>query len=69
MNVCRSQRWAATLLMFVAGGALLGCSGRKQVPFGLKDAGPDASEATGAAGDEESPAELPVGQVLSLIHI
>lgn len=63
MNVCRSQRWAATLLMFVAGGALLGCSGRKQVPFGLKDAGPDASEAASPTGEELGKAKLPVGRV------
>ena len=59
MSMCRSQGWAALLVVLVASGALFGCSGRKQVPFGLDDAG---------AAEEESPeeaveaAELPVGQ-------
>lgn len=60
MNVCRSQCWAATLLMFVTGGLLLGCSGRKQVPFGLKDAGSDSAKAPDEA--QEGDPELPVGQ-------
>ncbi|MBW1759936.1 MAG: hypothetical protein JRG67_07915 [Deltaproteobacteria bacterium] len=62
MNVCRSQRWAAALVMFLAGGllagALGGCSGRKQVPFGLQDAGAPV-ELEAETG--EAVAELPVG--------
>ncbi len=46
MNPCRSQCRAAVLLILVAGGLVWGCSGRKQVPFGLEDAGRDASEPT-----------------------
>ncbi len=60
MNLCRSQRRAAVLLMFVAGALIWGCSGRKQVPFGLRDAGPDAGEP--ATGVEEGAPELPVGE-------
>ena len=58
MNGCRSQRWAAVLVMFVAGALLAGCSSRKQVPFGLQDAG--ATVVPEAEG-EEAAAELPVG--------
>lgn len=62
MNVCRTQWWAAALLMFLFGGPLAGtlggCSGRKQVPFGLQDAGAPA-ELTSETG--EAVAELPVG--------
>jgi hypothetical protein len=58
MNVRGSQRWAAALVVFLAGGLAGGCSGRKQVPFGLQDAGaPTELEAEG----EEGAAELPVG--------
>jgi len=46
--------------MFVAVGLIWGCSGRKQVPFGLQDAGPSSAEP--AADTEEGAAELPVGQ-------
>ncbi len=70
MNVCRSQRWAAALVMFLAGvllgGGLLGggllsaCSGRKQVPFGLEDAETPSTEP--AAETDEGEAELPVGE-------
>jgi len=60
MNLCRSQRRAAVLLMLVAGGLIWGCSGRKQVPFGLKDAGGDSSEP--ATGVEDEAPELPVGE-------
>ncbi|RLB50159.1 MAG: hypothetical protein DRH23_05015 [Deltaproteobacteria bacterium] len=56
MNGCRSQRWAAVLVMFLAGALLGGCSSRKQVPFGLQDAG-----ATAVPEGEEAAAELPVG--------
>ena len=54
MNLCRSQRWAAVLLMLVAGGLIWGCSGRKQVPFGLKDAGRDSSEPATGVEDESA---------------
>jgi hypothetical protein len=60
MNVCRSQRWAAVLVMFLAGVLVAGCSGRKQVPFGLQDAGaPTELE----VDSEEGAAELPVGTI------
>jgi len=58
MNVCRSQRWGAALVMFLAGALVGGCSGRKQVPFGLQDAGAP-TELT--AETQEGAAELPVG--------
>jgi hypothetical protein len=58
MNVCRSQRWGAVLVMFLASALVGGCSGRKQVPFGLQDAGAP-TELT--AETEEGAAELPVG--------
>ena len=58
MNVCQSQQWAAVLVMFLAGVLVGGCSGRKQVPFGLQDAGaPTELETEG----EEGAAKLPVG--------
>ncbi len=58
MNVCRSQRRALALVVFLAGALAAGCSGRKQVPFGLKDAGTTVEpEAPG----EEGATELPVG--------
>ena len=46
--------------MLVTGGLIWGCSGRKQVPFGLEDAGPDASEP--ATEVEEGAPELLVGE-------
>jgi hypothetical protein len=58
MNVCRSQRWGAVLVMFLASALVGGCSGRKQVPFGLQDASAP-TELT--AETEEGAAELPVG--------
>jgi len=60
MNVCRSQRWGAALVVFVFGGLLWGCSGRKQVPFGLQDAGADSTESTEETA--EGAAEQPVGE-------
>ena len=65
MKQCRSQRWVAVPLVFVAGGLLLGglvggCSGRKQVPFGLQDAGQDSSAPAADLGEEA--AALPVGE-------
>ncbi len=64
MNVCRSQRWGAALVVVFAGGLLLGgllsgCSGRKQVPFGLQDAGASTESAD---EPEEGAPQLPVGQ-------
>jgi hypothetical protein len=58
MNVCQSQQWAAVLVMFVAVVLVGGCSGRKQVPFGLQDAGAPTELETES---EEGAAELPVG--------
>ena len=47
------------LVVWIASGLLLGCSGRKQVPFGLGDAG--ATEEEPPATEEDAP-ELPVGE-------
>ena len=58
MNVYRSQPWGAALVMFLAGALVGGCSGRKQVPFGLQDADTPTEL---AATPEESITELPVG--------
>lgn len=58
MSMCRSQGWAATLIMFVAAGAMTGCSGRKQVPFGLEDE--DSAEQEAPEETLEA-LELPVG--------
>ena len=58
MNVYRSQRWGAALVIFLAGSLVGGCSGRKQVPFGLQDADTPTEL---AATPEESITELPVG--------
>ena len=65
MSVCRSQRWTAILGMCLCGGLvgstlLSGCTGRKQVPFGLQDAGTASTEPAEEAA--EAAAELPVGQ-------
>lgn len=40
MSMCGAQRWAATLVIWVAIGTLLGCTSKKQVPFGLEDPEP-----------------------------
>ena len=58
MNACRSQRWAAALIMCLVGGLLWGCKGRKQVPFGLQDA---AVPIERDAGIDEDAAVLPIG--------
>jgi hypothetical protein len=58
MNVCQSQQWAVVLVMLLAGALVTGCSGRKQVPFGLQDAGAPTELETES---EEGAAELPVG--------
>jgi hypothetical protein len=58
MNVSGSQRCAAVLVTFLAGALVAGCSSRKQVPFGLQDAG---ATAVPEAESEEAAAELPVG--------
>jgi len=60
MNLCRSQRGAAAVLMCVATALSWGCSGRKQVPFGLEDAGSASAEPT--AETEEGAAEQPIGR-------
>jgi len=56
----RSKRLVAWVLPVLAGAILSGCSGRKQVPFGLKDAGAPEVEAVDESADEAG--ELPVGQ-------
>lgn len=63
--MCRSQEWAVALLVFFVGGSLAlgpigGCSGRKQVPFGLKDAG--AANSDSVEAPDEATDELPEGQ-------
>lgn len=62
MSMCRSQGWAAMLAMFVAAVTIAGCSGRKQVPFGLEDAG--SSEVQPEEPTTEAP-ELPVGETFA----
>ena len=57
MIACRPQRGAAALA-FVVAFAMSACSGRKQVPFGLEDAGTDA---TAPSTDTGETAERPVG--------
>jgi hypothetical protein len=58
MNACRWRRWWPGVVVLLAGLVVGGCSGRKQVPFGLKDAGvsPEIETET-----EEGATELPVG--------
>lgn len=57
MSACRGKRWAAALLTCAM---LAGCSGKKQVPFGLEEAGaPDAEPSV----DAPAPSDLPVGEV------
>jgi hypothetical protein len=58
--VRRSQRWAAVVLMFLAVELLSGCPGRKQVPFGLEDAG--APSTVSVSETVEITTELPVGE-------
>lgn len=59
MRMRRTPRWAASLIVIVALSAVQGCSRRKQVPFGLADAGvPDAA----APDDVEESPDLPVGE-------
>ena len=45
-----------------SGGWLVGCPGRKQVPFGLEDAGVDEGQQQSPPEQEESPAALPTGK-------
>lgn len=64
MSTRRSQWWAAVLVACMAGQWLIGCTGRKQVPFGLEDAGtpeehPETEQATPEPSDPEP--SLPVG--------
>jgi len=56
MNACPSQRWGAALVLLLAGAIVSGCSGRKQVPFGLQDSGAPAEAATET---EEAATEFP----------
>ena len=56
----RSKRLAAWVLPVLAGTILSGCSGRKQVPFGLKD--PEAPEVEAVDESADEAGELPVGQ-------
>ncbi|MGB5192710.1 MAG: hypothetical protein WBN70_06995 [Polyangiales bacterium] len=53
------HRASRLLVASVAVGALLGCSSRKQVPFGLEDAEPAAEETTDEAVEAQA---LPVGE-------
>jgi len=59
----RPQRWSAALIVCIAGQCLVGCTGRKQVPFGLQDAGAsdEASEPEEPLAQETEPTALPVG--------
>ncbi|MFZ1864693.1 MAG: hypothetical protein WAU39_10760 [Polyangiales bacterium] len=59
MTRCRSQWWAAALIVCIAGQGLGGCTARKQVPFGLEDAG--ASEDESQPAQESTQTPLPVG--------
>lgn len=72
MSPCRTQWWAAVLVVVVSAAVLFGCSRRKQVPFGLEaDEPPDepSSSETAAAQDpdqdsgegEQHAPVLPVG--------
>lgn len=61
--MCRPQHWAVALLVCTAGGMLGGCSGRKQVPFGLEDAGVPSAQPTAETSTGE-PA-LPVGETFT----
>lgn len=60
MTSGRSQPLVALMLLVLAAAILSACSGRKQVPFGLEDAG--APEPQGAEESVDEPHELPVGQ-------
>ncbi|MGD8607571.1 MAG: hypothetical protein PVH21_09780 [Myxococcales bacterium] len=59
----RPQWWSAALIVCVAGQWLVGCTGRKQVPFGLQDAGTteDQSQPEQPLEQEAEQAPLPVG--------
>ncbi len=61
MSLCRSQWWAASWIVWVIGALLFGCSGRKQVPFGLESAG-GVGGAPQTRPQEHAP-EYPAGQV------
>lgn len=61
MSVCRSQWWAASWMVLLVGGLLFGCSGRKQVPFGLENAGGSGGAPETAPADVA--AEYPAGQI------
>ncbi|HSN82453.1 MAG TPA: hypothetical protein VLS88_07755 [Polyangiales bacterium] len=61
MSTWRSQRWAAALIICCTGVWLVGCPGRKQVPFGLEDAGADEGQQS-PPEQEEAPTPLPTGK-------
>jgi hypothetical protein len=60
MRMSRAQWWAAWLVVVIGAASTLGCSGRKQVPFGLKDAAAPSEEEENTEPSETP--ELPVGQ-------
>ncbi len=60
MRMSRAQWWAASLVVVIGAASFFGCSGRKQVPFGLKDAG--EPEAEGATTEPDEAEELPIGR-------
>ena len=60
MILGRFEPLAAWVLPVLIGAILSGCSGRKQVPFGLKDAGAPDVETVDDSADETI--ELPLGQ-------
>lgn len=65
MSVRELRGWAAALAIVLLGDVLLGCTGRKQVPFGLEDAGSPSVESEHEAAEpkaEEPGAGLLVGK-------
>lgn len=59
--MCGTQRWAATLVLWTATGALLGCPGKKQVPFGLEEAETAKDTEPSDEDAEEADPAPPVG--------
>jgi hypothetical protein len=59
MKRCRAQWWSIALIACIAGQWLAGCTGRKQVPFGLEDAGTEEEPSQHEQESEQAP--LPVG--------
>ena len=67
MSGCHLRWRAALWIALVSGGLLLGCPGRKQVPFGLESTG-----GTGGAPEteaEEGVSEYPTGQVFEAAQV